>query len=121
MRHKMLGSCVNCDHELVATQLLCTNCGMEYKGKFTLNELSKLSQEEQEFVIHFVLMSGNIKEMEKVYKVSYPTIKKMLDGVIVKLGGKVTVEAQVDKDEILNKIKNKSLSVDEALALMKGK
>lgn len=121
MKHKMIGTCINCDHEVMATNLQCTHCGMEYKGNFPLSALGKLSHEEQEFIIHFVLMSGNIKEMEKVYKVSYPTIKKMLDAVTVKLGGKVTVEQQVDKDELLLKIKNKTLSVDEAIALMKGK
>ena len=82
----------------------------------------KLTQDELLFAETFIRVQGNIKEMEKAFNVSYPTIKKQLDNVIQKLGGPcvVTVETVVSNDEILSQIKEGKLSVDEAIKLMKG-
>ncbi|GGD98928.1 hypothetical protein GCM10011312_23020 [Planktosalinus lacus] len=45
----------------------------------------KLSQEEQDFVLQFLINSGSLKEMAKQMNNSYPTIRNKLDDIIEKI------------------------------------
>jgi hypothetical protein len=49
--------------------------------------LSKLPEEDLDFVEQFVLASGSLKEMAMLHHVSYPTIRNALDRVIANLRG----------------------------------
>ena len=122
MPNKVLSNCPVCGGKLHISKLSCPTCHTEITGDFATSGLQKLSQDELLFAETFIRVQGNIKEMEKVFNVSYPTIKKQLDNVIQKLGGPcvVTVEPIISHDEILTKIKEGKISVDEAVALMKG-
>lgn len=44
-----------------------------------------LSDEDQTFVRRFVLASGSLKELARVYGVSYPTLRLRLDKLIQKI------------------------------------
>ena len=44
-----------------------------------------LSEEDLAFVKRFVLASGSLKEMAKVYGISYPTVRLRLDRLIEKV------------------------------------
>ena len=44
-----------------------------------------LSDEDRMFVMRFVLASGSLKEMAKLYGVSYPTVRLRLDRLIAKI------------------------------------
>jgi hypothetical protein len=41
-----------------------------------------LHTDDLDFILHFVLHSGSLKEMAQIYHVSYPTIRATLDRVI---------------------------------------
>jgi len=56
------------------------------EGEFELPPLARLTYEDQVFVMAFVRCEGTIKEMEKAFGVSYPTIKARL--------GKITAQMQ---------------------------
>ena len=47
--------------------------------------LHRLSAEDQEFVLNFVLASGSLKEVAERYGVSYPTLRGRLDRLIKRL------------------------------------
>jgi hypothetical protein len=51
------------------------------EGQFTLPELSRLTLEDQVFVIAFLRSHGTIKDMEQTFGVSYPTIKARLNRI----------------------------------------
>lgn len=118
MKKEVIQRCPVCDEMLTITKLTCEHCHIEISGEFTSSRFSNLRKEELDFVEAFVISQGNIKEMERLFKVSYPTIKKMLEGIILKLGGKATVVNETE-DDVLMKLKNKEISVDEAVELMK--
>ena len=42
----------------------------------------KLEREDQEFVIQLVKASGSLKELAKIYQVSYPTVRVRLNQII---------------------------------------
>ncbi|MEX0967542.1 MAG: DUF2089 family protein [Bacteroidia bacterium] len=77
--------CPSCSHQLSVKRLICTECGTEVEGLFSLPPMANLSQEEQEFILRFVKASGSLKEMAKIMKRSYPLVRNYLDGIIIRL------------------------------------
>src|SRR5579859_4622345 len=55
--------------------------GVVIEGPFTLPPLAQLPAEDQVFVAAFVRCHGSIKQMEKYFGVSYPTIKNRLNKI----------------------------------------
>jgi hypothetical protein len=55
------------------------------EGPFELPPLARLSADDQVFVAAFVRCHGSIKQMEKFFGVSYPTIKNRLNRISVQL------------------------------------
>lgn len=55
--------------------------------------LQSLSEEDVTFLRRFVLASGSLKELARVYSVSYPTVRLRLDRLIQKI--EVAEEAAV--------------------------
>ena len=51
------------------------------EGRFEVPPLARLSAEDQTFVAAFVRCHGSIKQMEKFFGVSYPTIKNRLNRI----------------------------------------
>src|SRR5579864_5107936 len=55
--------------------------GVAIEGPFTLPPLATLAADDQIFVAAFVRCHGSIKQMEKFFGVSYPTIKNRLNRI----------------------------------------
>jgi hypothetical protein len=51
------------------------------EGQFEPPPLTRLTAEDQVFVVAFVRCHGSIKQMEKFFGVSYPTIKNRLNRI----------------------------------------
>lgn len=45
----------------------------------------KMQKEDMEFIKKFMLKSGSLKEIAKIYDVSYPTVRLRLDKIIQKI------------------------------------
>jgi hypothetical protein len=58
-----------------------TETGIAIEGPFELPPLARLTAEDQIFVAAFVRCHGSIKQMEKYFGVSYPTIKNRLNKI----------------------------------------
>lgn len=82
---KMPIKCPSCSQLLEVSRLVCPSCQTGVEGNFKLSVLSKLSQEEQDFILEFVKSSGSLKIMAENYGISYPTIRNRLDAVIEQL------------------------------------
>ncbi len=101
--------------------MTCTRCHTEITGEFALSRFSYLNRDELQFVETFIRVQGNIKEMEKEFNISYPTVKKMLDTIITKMGFPVKQEAEpaVRADDVLSRLQQGEISAEEAIALLK--
>lgn len=127
----VISVCPVCKHDLKVTKLSCDHCDTVIEGSFTLSKFNYLETEKLYFIEVFVKNRGNIKAIEKELNISYPTVKKMLDEVIVGLGYSLDpelddVEEEKEKQEqkaskasILEKIANKEISVIEAVEMLK--
>jgi hypothetical protein len=51
------------------------------EGSFELPPMARLPMEDQVFVMAFVRAHGSIKEMERLFGVSYPTVKNRLNRI----------------------------------------
>ena len=77
--------CPACDAPLKVAKMVCDQCGTEVSGVFDLPVLTRLTEEEQRFMLEFVKASGSLKDMAKQMGVSYPTVRNYLDDLIEKL------------------------------------
>jgi hypothetical protein len=75
------------------------------EGRFELPQLARLSSEDQVFVTAFVRCHGSIKEMERIFGVSYPTIKSRLNRIAQSLEF-VETEVGPSHEDIRNTIRN---------------
>jgi len=101
--------------------------GIVIEGPFALPPLAQLPAEDQVFVAAFVRCHGSIKQMEKYFGVSYPTIKNRLN----KIGGQlsfVEIEQGTDSEartetrsEVLDRLSRGELTVAQALERLKEK
>lgn len=115
----VIGECPICGGELVASRLSCTSCDTEITGHFKLSKFNHLSKEDLYFIEVFIKNRGNIKQIEKELGISYPTVKKNLDEVIVHLGYEVNDEEKVKKDDVFKKLESGEITAKEAAKLLK--
>jgi len=85
MSKKLPINCPSCQSELNVHSLQCSNCQTSINGSFELPLFLKLETKEQDLVIAFVLSSGSLKVMAQQLKLSYPTVRNMLDELIKKI------------------------------------
>jgi len=67
------------------TSLSCANCQTEVRGEFELPPLARLEPDDRIFITEFVKSSGSLKLMAEKMKLSYPTVRNMLDDIIARL------------------------------------
>lgn len=65
----------------VVERVRLTGSGIAIEGQFETPQLAQLSADDQVFVAAFVRSHGSIKEMERMFGVSYPTIKSRLNRI----------------------------------------
>src|SRR5215470_2576508 len=66
---------------LTVERVRLTASQVAIEGRFELPPLARLNAEDQIFVAAFVRCHGSIKQMEKYFGVSYPTIKNRLNKI----------------------------------------
>lgn len=77
--------CPSCEAALQVTALTCEQCDTVVSGKFHLPVLAQLNNAEQDFILNFVKSSGSLKEMAQKLGLSYPSVRNLLDDIILKL------------------------------------
>jgi hypothetical protein len=77
--------CPSCSEGLKVKRLICESCSTEIEGDFDLPDLARLSADDQQFIVAFVKASGSLKDMAKLLKLSYPTIRNKLNEIIERL------------------------------------
>ncbi|WP_112134339.1 DUF2089 domain-containing protein [Glycomyces dulcitolivorans] len=89
--------------------------GIAVEGEFEPPQLAQLSADDQVFVAAFVRSHGSIKEMERIFGVSYPTVKARLNRIAGHLDFVDTDPAPTGAD-VIERLRQGDISVDEALA-----
>jgi len=95
------------------------------EGRFELPPLARLSAEDQVFVAAFVRCHGSIKQMEKYFGVSYPTIKNRLHRIGAALpfvepaAAAAEPRASSPAADLLSRLERGEMTVDEVVAALR--
>jgi len=101
---------------LEVTRLECPNSGITIEGRFEPNEFALLPEESLEYLRLFVKTRGNLKELERILGVSYPTVRLRFETMLQVLGYEAyePKATQEDRDEILGLLEQGEITADEA-------
>ena len=89
------------------------------EGSFELPQLARLDMDDQIFITAFVRSHGSIKEMERIFGVSYPTIKSRLTRIANSLEFVETNPAP-SKAEILERLQRGEITAKDAIREMEA-
>ncbi len=99
----------------VVERVRLAGSGVVVEGQFDPPQLAQLSVDDQVFVAAFVRSHGSIKEMERIFGVSYPTIKSRLNRIAERLDFVDTDPAPTGAD-VVDRLRRGEISAQEALA-----
>ena len=103
---------LSADRRFLVTEVRLDS-GISIQGAFELPPLARLRYEDQVFVSEFVRSHGSIKDMEKAFGISYPTVKNRLNRIIDQLQ-LVEVTASPAGGDALDLLERGEISADEA-------
>ena len=110
---------------MVVERVLLPDRDMAIEGRFEPPALARLSAEDQVFVMAFVQVHGSIKEMERIFGISYPTVKNRLNSISKQFQLVETVqrdtgsghrpESDPRSAQVLDSLESGEIDVEEAL------
>jgi hypothetical protein len=99
----------------VVERVRLVDSGIKIEGEFEPPQLAQLGASDQVFVAAFVRSHGSIKEMERIFGVSYPTIKSRLNRIGEHLDFVDTDPAPTGAD-VVDRLRRGEISAEEAVA-----
>jgi hypothetical protein len=137
MSRDVISTCPVCSSELAVTRLQCRGCGTAIEGDFNVGRFGRLSREQLALLESFLRARGNLKELERELKVSYPTVRARIDALVKFLGLGDAVPAADDataypsaagrngetvglRREVLERLARHEVTADEAAALIRA-
>lgn len=111
-----LSSCPICKHELKIKELHCEHCKVSFSGSFDSSWLSAFSESQLEFIKLFLLVQGNLKELQNQLNLSYPTVKNRLTEIVSVITKKTPAPDKVT--DILQDLEEGFINVDEAINMI---
>jgi len=94
----VIATCPVCAGELEISRLHCSTCGTTIEGEFGVGRFGRLSHEQMALLESFLRSRGNLKEMERMLGISYPTVRARVEALVLALGlGDGEVPADIDE------------------------
>jgi len=115
--------CPVCHDRLEVTGLVCPSCQTRVEGRFAVNEFAALPPQQLEILRLFVKTRGNLKEMERILGVSYPTVRARFEELLRSLGYEAEAdedEVRLDRAQVLERLEKGEISADEAAELLRA-
>ena len=99
---------------LLVTRLECEESGIKIEGRFTPNEFAVLPEENLEFLRLYVKVRSNLKEVERILGVSYPTVRLRFEKLLLALGYEVGPDPAEERSTILDLLERGEIDAEEA-------
>jgi hypothetical protein len=131
---KHLDCCPACNSPLEIASYCCKECDITVEGHFCGCEFCGLGDDDRLFALVFLQTEGNMKDVERLMGISYPTIKAKLArlnnslGVqlipekkprIQPAGNEIRIDAH-ERASILDRLQKKEITAAEAAKLLRG-
>ncbi len=107
------------DSDFTVERVRLTQKDIAIDGSFDLPPLARLSAEDQVFVMAFLQSHGSIKQMERIFGISYPTVKNRLNRIAGQFEFVVSETAPDDdphRSEVIDQLESDDISVEDAIA-----
>ncbi|WP_374216256.1 DUF2089 domain-containing protein [Frankia sp. R82] len=102
-------------HPFVVERVRLTASDVAIEGEFELPQLAQLGVEDQVFVMAFVRCHGSIKEMERIFGVSYPTIKSRLNRIMRMLDF-VETDPAPSRADVIDRLRRGEITAQQAVS-----
>jgi hypothetical protein len=106
-------------HRVLVERVRIAEKDITIEGSSELPQLARISVDDQIFITAFVRSHGSIKEMERIFGVSYPTIKSRLTRIANSLEF-VETNPTPSKSEILERLQRGEISAEDAIREMEA-
>lgn len=90
----------------------CTACGVKVDGPYLESALNRLSPDDQQFLLEYLLSGFSIKALEENTDLGYAAIRSRLDKLISNT--KSVMRSEEQKKAILEKLRSGDITVAEA-------
>lgn len=111
--------CPSCSNLLVVTRLVCPSCASEVAGEFDPCPACTLEGEQRRIFDAFLSSRGNLREVQRVLGVSYPTARLRMEEVFRSLE-QAWERERPEPMSILTRLRSGDIDLDEALRLLEG-
>jgi len=101
---------------IVVERIRLVDSDVAIEGQYELPPLARLPAEDQVFVMAFVKSDGSIKEMERVFGISYPTVKSRLSRIASQFQMvEAVLPVSSNKEEVLASLERGEITAAEAI------
>ena len=107
-------SCPVTGEPLLVTRLECDSSGIVIEGRFQPNEFALLGSEQLEFLRLFVKARGNLKEIERILGLSYPTIRQRFETLLRAIGYEPGPDPGEERVGVLEQLEKGEISAEDA-------
>lgn len=119
-KHPMPTRCPVSGETLEVTRLRGPTSGVVIEGEFLPNEFALLDGDALEYLRLFVKVRGNLKEVERMLGVSYPTVRARFDAMVRALGYEVADESADARGDVLAALERGEIGAEEATRRLQG-
>lgn len=116
-KYQVSGRCPVCGEKMHVTRLECDTCNSALEGQFNLGPFQNLTPDQLQFLEIFIRSRGQNKAIQELLNISYPTVNKKLNELIVALGYE---PAPLTDREILEMLSQNKISAVQAQQLLAG-
>ncbi len=105
--------CPSCGGVLNPVKYICSNCGTEVSGDFSVCPFCSLDTENRQLLELFLLARGNLKAVQRLLGVSYPTVRARVEEMFNVL--EHTMKSEHTSMQILEQLHSGEITVEDAL------
>ncbi len=105
--------CPSCNGLLSPVKYVCSDCGTEVTGDFSVCPACSLDAENRSLLELFLFARGNLKAVQRMLGVSYPTARTRIEEMFNTLEGRM--EAKETSINVLERLHRGEISVGDAL------
>jgi hypothetical protein len=117
IKHNVSGLCPICNEQMYISRLHCENCDSALEGQFNLGPFQRLTPDQFQFLEVFIRCRGQNKAVQETLNISYPTVVKKLDELILGMGYEPEPVAD-RRREILEMLSQNKISASQAQQLL---
>ena len=111
--------CPSCGGILNPVKYVCSECATEVSGDFSVCPFCSLDGDNKSLLELFLLARGNLKAVQRMLGVSYPTARVRIEEMFNALEDRMAGENR--SMSVLEKLHKGEISVEDAITTLAGK